>query len=337
MKKRISTILAALVILSLVSALSINIAASVIETPTIPIKPTTPTTTPAEVRLTSDVDGTVRGGTTVNFTTEISKLPTKGVSSVELVYTYSDSLEFNGNITTSGLPAGFEISEYTDKNNKISFNISSSNTAQSTFTVSFSFDVAINPTSDLYVKLYTVSLKDGDAKSVDVKVSTSTVYFEADSIVPLFEHIGASLRINNTPALRFAMRVEKDDAYKSLKGTGKYTYSSGDTLKFGMLYIPESKLTGELEVDTKDAHKEIFKSAFTDNANELVFAYTVENFSGNTTNFVTRPFIIYESNGEILYFYGEAKVRSASQVAKAELKSTTDTAKKAMLNKFIEN
>ncbi len=338
MKKRFSVILAVILTLTLVSSLGINIAASVIETPIIPLLPAVST----EVRLTSDAEKTVHGGTTVNFVTEINELPQNGVSSVELVYTYADSLEFNGNITTSGLPTGWEISEYTDENNKISFDVtdlSGENTVKKSFAVRFSFDVSMTPASDLYLKLSTVRLLDGDGNTVyDVVVSPSRVDFEADSVVPLFEHIGASLRINNTPALRFAMRVEKDEVYKAVLGEGKYSYSNDDTLKFGMLYIAESALIGELEVGTKGAHKEIFKKAFTDNANEIVFAYTVENFLGNKTNFVTRPFVIYEGDdGEILYFYGEAKIRSASQVAEAELRSTTDTAKKAMLNKFIEN
>ena len=115
MKKRISLILAVVMTLSLVSASCISIAAELIELPMIPLNPSDPPSNPpvvtptvnTEVRLTSDADETVGGGAIVNFTTEINKLPTNGISSVELVYTYSDSLELNGNITASSLPEGF--------------------------------------------------------------------------------------------------------------------------------------------------------------------------------------------------------------------------------------
>ncbi len=336
MKKRFFSIIALVLTLSLVSVLGINIAAAVIETPIIPVLPTVST----EVRLTSDAEETVHGGTTVSFITEVNEVPKKGISSVELVYSFSDSLEFNGNITTSGIPSGWEISEYEIKNNKLIFDVTDvtgENAVKRSFAVRFSFDVSTTPSSDLYVELYSVDLKDADGKALyDVEVFPDRVEFEADSVVPLFEHIGASLRINNTPALRFGMRVERDEAYKAAMGDKKYSYSDDDTLKFGMLYIEENALVGDLVAGKKGVHTEIFKEAYSDNANEIVFTYTVENFLGNATNFVTRPFVIYEGDdGEPIYFYGEAKVRSASQVAEAELESTTDANKKKLLNKFI--
>lgn len=322
MKRKICLFLALAVILSF------TVCAGAIETPILPINPTVETT----VKLTSDADSSVIAGTEVNFTTHISK--STGIASAHFSYDYSDSLEFDGDVTLSGLN-GWEVSDLTDNNGNLSFTISGPSTTNA-FAVKFTFNVAFNPTSRLSLDLDDVKLYDENDSRVSIKKQSTSCTMNAKSVVPLFENIGASLRINNTPALRFGMRVEKDTVYKEAFGSGKYSYSSSDYLKFGMLCIEKSALKGELTVDTKGAHKEIFKTTFSDNSNEVVFVYTINNISSNTLEYVTRPYVEYKTDdGDVVYFYGETKTRSAEYVAKTELKSETDTAKRELLNKFI--
>ncbi|MBQ7898169.1 MAG: hypothetical protein IJ323_07065 [Clostridia bacterium] len=325
MKRKICLFLALAVILSF------TVCAGAIETPILPINPTVDAT----VKLVSDADSNVLAGTEVNFTTQISDVPkSSGIASAHFSYDYSDSLELDGGITLSGLP-GWSVSDVTNTNGNLSFTISGP-AVTSSFAVKFTFDVALNPTSRLSLTLDSVSLYDGNEKKVTANKTSSSCVFNVESVVPLFENIGASLRINNTPAIRFGMRVEKDTVYKKEFGSGNYSYSSSDNIKFGMLCIAKDTLSGELTVDTKGAHKELFKTPLIDNSGELVFVYEIDNLGSYLLEYVTRPYISFETeSGDVVYFYGEAKTRNAEYVAKTELKSTTDTAKRELLNKFI--
>ena len=317
--------------LALVMTLSFTVFSAPIETPILPINPTVD----ASVKLTSDAGSSVLAGTAVNFTTQVSDVPkSSGIASAYFSYDYSDGLEFDGDVTLSGLP-GWEVSDITDSNGNLSFTISGP-AITSTFAVKFTFNVAFNTTSRLSLALDSVRLYDGDGDKVTAKKSSSNCSFGVKSVVPFFENKGASIRINNTPAIRFGMRVEKDTVYKSEFGSGSYSYSSSDKVKFGMLCIAKDALSGELTVDTKNAQKIIFKTPLIDNSDELVFVHVVDNLGSYVMEFVTRPYIEYKAdNGETVYFYADTTTRSAEYVAKTELERTTDSAKRELLNKFI--
>ena len=308
-------------------------AGDVLETPMIPI-----ITTATKVRFSSTNAGsTVIAGSSVNFKTEFSGLPQGGLSSIEVSYSFSDSFIFNDDITLLGAP-GWEVSDLSYDNGSLSFTASGRSPLKSAFAANFSFAVSKNPTSSLEVTLDSVKLFDGEGDEVKRfdKYSNNN-HFSAKSAVPLFENLGAALRINNTPALRFGMRVEKDDVYKEAFGSGDYKYSSNDKIKFGIVYIYEDALTGELLVDNTKAHVVDMRTPVSENSNEIVFAVTIENFPTNKTNYVIRPFASFENDeGEVTYFYGDEKVRSAEYVAEIELVNTTDETKKALLEKFID-
>jgi hypothetical protein len=158
--------------------------------------------------------------------------------------------------------------------------------------------------------------------------------FKSKSAVPSFENLGAALRINNTPALRFGMRVEKDEIFTETFGS---KYNSSSSMKFGIVSINKASLKGELGVETKDARVKIIETPFSETSSEIIFVDTIENFSENTTEYVFRPFVKYENqNGEEIYYYGDVKTRSAKYVASAELKSTVDENKKKLLNNFVK-
>ena len=324
MKRKISLLLALVMVLSLT-------AYAAIETPIIPVSPIENT----KVTLTSDADSPVLAGTAVEFTTKIEGISkSNGITSGHFSYDYSDGLEFAGDVYLSGAP-GWTVSGITDENNTLSFDIEGEEIT-STFAVRFTFNVAVAPTSRQSVKLDTASLYDTKSNRVVVTKNSSNNSFSVESVVPDFDNLGASVRINNEPAIRFGMRVEKDDVYKKAFGSGSYSYSSSDKIKFGMLCIAKDALDGVLTIDTKGVYVKNFKETFIDNSNELVFVYEIDPIGSKTYSYATRPFISYElDNGEVVYFYGVTKTRNAEYVAQTELKSETDAAKKELLNKFI--
>lgn len=301
-----------------------------IETPIIPINPTET----ASITLSSNADSKVLAGSSVEFTTRVEGISSSGVASAHLVYNYSDCLEFDGEVVLNGLP-GWTVSDLKDENNTLSFDISGPE-IRSDFAVKFTFNVSLAPTPRPSVRFDSAYLYSEEGRIVNATKSSSNNSFNVESVVPSFDNLGASLRINNTPALRFGMMVKKDEVYKSAFGNGSYSYSSSDKIKFGMLCIAKDKLDGALTVDTEGVYVKNFTSALIDNTNEVVFVYQYDNLGSNTMEFVTRPFITYElDNGEKVYFYGAVKTRSAEYVAEVELKSETDSKKKELLKKFI--
>ena len=301
-----------------------------IETPIIPVNPVEV----ARVTLSSNADSKVLAGASVEFTTKVEDLGSNGVASAHFSYNYSDCLEFDGEVVLNGLP-GWTVSDLKDENNNLSFDISGPEIT-SDFAVKFTFNVSLAPTSRPSVRFDSVYLYEEDGKTVNTTKSSSNNSFNVESVVPSFDNLGASLRINNTPAMRFCMVVKKDAVYKSAFGNGSYSYSSSDKIKFGMLCIAKDKLDGALTVETEGVYVKNFTSAFLDNTNELRFVYQYDNLGSNTMEFVTRPFITYElDNGEKVYFYGPVKTRSAEYVAEVELERETDAKKKELLKKFI--
>lgn len=328
--KKISLILVIAIILSAFTAL----AEGVIELPKVPLSASA-----VKVKLTSDADGTVPAGSVVSFNTEITPDETKGIKTATLSYVYSDSLEFNGDITLSGLPSGWRVSKYTDSNNVITFslnNYSGNVSVKTTFSVKFSFTLSDDPASDLSVTFGTLEIVNGEGEiEKNVPKTYRNNSFKAKSVIPLFENLGASLRINNTPTIRFGMRVEKDEAFDEIFTSGSYSSDAG--MKFGIVSINKNSLSGELSVDTKGARVKVLETVFTETSSEVVFVDTLESFPSNTTEYVFRPFVVYENGkGDTLYYYGDVKTRSAEFIASAELKSTVDETRIALLNKFID-
>lgn len=333
MKKRITAILLTAVILLTTACLAL--AAGGVELPMVPIG----SVTPIIVKMTSDADNNVDSGSFVKFNTSISNLGTNGLSKAEFVYSFSDGLEFGDDVKIVGIPEGWAIGEVENVNNTLSFTIgdeSGTNPVDGRdLDVTFSFKVAAVSGSQLSVNLSRVILYDkyGDrAGSVSKSVSNNT--FTTEASVPNISNIGASLRINNTPALRFGMRVDKDDSFYRAFPNG-FEYSVDAEMKFGMLIIEETKLSGrELTASTSGVNKIVFEEVFQSNSNELVFVHMIDNVTNYKKNYVFRPFVMYNEEGEYKYHYGEAKTRSAQTVANMELASETSTKKIEMLNKF---
>lgn len=337
MKKRIISVF--LTVVLLLSSACIALAAGGVELPMIPIVDSTF----AVVKLSSNADGYAYSGDNVVFTTSVTEIKETGFSKLTVVYTYSDGLEFNNDVRVIGLPDGWEVADPVDENNTLTVVIEDTQGTNAvtgrSFDFTFSFTVGTVSGSQQSVNFSKIEIIDADgekASRVSKKVDNNT--FTTQASIPTVNNIGASLRINNTPALRFGMTVSKDDQFTKAFPTGEFVYSASADMKFGMLIIEESRLTGELSVTTSGAIKTIFEEAFQTTANEVVFAHTIDNVSDYTKNYVFRPFVMYRetSGGAYQYSYGEVKTRSARQVAQSELLIETSNKKIEMLNKFVD-
>ena len=337
MKKRILSVL--LTVVLLLSSTCIALAAGGVELPMVPI-----VDSPfAVIKLSSDADGYAYSGDNVVFTTSVTDIKEVGFSKLTVEYTYSDGLAFNDDVKVIGLPDGWVISETSYENNRLTVviedTVGTNPVTGRSFDFTFSFGVVTVSGSQQSVSFSKVEIIDADGKKasrVSKKVDNNT--FTTQASIPTVNNIGASLRINNTPALRFGMTVNKDDVFTRAFPSGEFAYSANADVKFGMLVIEESKLSGELTVNTSNVTRVLFEEAFDSTSNEVIFVHTIDNVNDYTKNYVFRPFVMYrESAGaQYEYSYGEVKTRSARYVAQEELRSETSNKKIEMLNKFVD-
>lgn len=334
MKKRILAVVMALVMLA--STAGIALAAGGVELPMIPIG----NTTTVSVKLSSDADELVHSGGRVVYTTCISNLYDVSLSKADFRYTYSDGIVFQNDVKVIGLPEGWSITTPVNSNNSLSFTVKD-DSGKNAITgrdldVTFSFKVAAVSGSQQFVTLSDAILYDESGDTINLSMKTTNNTFTTEATIPHVKNIGASLRINNTPALRLGMTVAKDERFGIVFPDGFDPESS--EMKFGMLVIEKNKLSGELTVNTSSAVKELFTQEFSSTNNEIVFVYTIDEVKSFTKEYVFRPYVMYREtpDGEYQYHYGETRTRSAKTVAEMELLSETSTKKIEMLKKFIE-
>ncbi len=336
MKKRLAAIIMTVVVLASTACLAF--AKGGVELPMIPIQ----TTNPISVKLSSDADSYAYSGDSVMFTTNISDIGENGISKAELEYSYSDGLVFNNDVKVIGLPTGWQISEAVNANSKLSFTVSDVSgenpVMYRNLDITFSFKVSTVSGSQQSVNFSKVVLYDKQGVFIDrISEKFGNNTFTTEASIPEVSNIGASLRINNTPALRFGMTVSKDECFLRAFPNGNFVYSNNADMKFGMLIIEESSLRGELTVATSGVTEVIFEEIFSETNNEILFVHTLDNVTNYTKNYTFRPFVVYREtpDGEYQYHYGESKTRSARTVAQMELLSETSNKKIEMLNKFV--
>ncbi len=336
MKKRLTAIILTVVVLASTACLAF--AKGGVELPMVPIQGTTS----IPVKLSSDADSYAYSGDSVTFTTNVSEIGEDGISKADFEYNYSDGLVFNNDVRMIGLPDGWVISRAINANNKLSFTVSDESGENPILyrdiDITFSFKVSTVSGSQQSVSFSKIALYDKDGIFIDrvsEKIANNT--FTTEASIPEVSNIGASLRINNAPALRFGTTVSKDECFFRAFEGGNFAYSSNADMKFGMLIIDNSSLRGELTVATAGVTEVIFDETFSETNNELLFVYTLENVTNYTKNYTFRPFVVYRetSGGEYKYHYGESKTRSARTVAQMELRSETSNKKIEMLNKFV--
>ena len=344
-KNKLALVAFLLIITTVFSALSIVAIAEAVETPMIPILPdfTEPDIIEqyATLKLTTDAGETVSSGDIIKVSVNVVNIASSGLGKLDLGFVYSKGLEFLDDLKVVGLPSSWSVSTPDVTSNRVKFTLedTASTPATSNITITFSLKVGSNPQSYLTVDFKDVSLYDADKSEVDSFVEkTTNNSFSAVLPVPTFTNLGASLRINNTPALRFGMRVPKDDSFKGIFKSGQFSYTQNSNVKFGMVVIEKSLLTGDLTVDTPGALSQIFTTPLSENSQEVIFAYEVGNVTDYSKTYAFCPFVMHRnnSNSSYEYIYGEVKTRSARSVATTALNYETDNTKSKLLQNFIK-
>ena len=259
-------------------------------------------------------------GDTVDFTFEINDIQEPGLSSIEMVIVHSDGIKFD-KATAEGLVSGWTIwdpnvSDGTVKLAIVDDTVVTPGLSDITLTVSFTVD------TDEYkkqsVKLSELYIYDFDINEVtDFSKKVDEAEFFVNTPEYSLVNKGASLRVNNTPALRF----------------GAQAVSLPSDVSVGMLYCKTSELYGELTHSAQNAKALELKQLSGD-----VYVTDAVGFESNTEKFTFRPYVeIINGDGSKTYVYYDTLERSAEQVALAELESGVTSDMEEKLKGFCSN
>ena len=261
----------------------------------------------------------LKKGDTVTCTFKCEDITATGLSSFEIFIKYSDGLAFKNDCAVSALPDGWTLWEPYDQNGVLKIGVVDESVENACFDdveVTLSFEVETDKASEEYVKVSECYFYDFDLNErVDVDKDFKDVSFDVNKAEFQVKNLGASLRLNNTPALRFGAEIDE------IKGEA------------GMIVIEKDKLSGELTRESEGARDFKFSSPLKDNV------YTTEavEISSLDTEYVFRPYVIYtpENETEPVCVLFETLSRSARQVATKALEVETDGEKKQLLNSLV--
>ncbi len=266
----------------------------------------------------SDVSG-LKKGDTVDCTFKCEDITSSGLSSFEIFIAYSDGLVFNGDCKTSALPSGWTLWEPNDKDGVVKIGVVDESVVNACFDdveVTLSFTVETEEFSQGYIKVSECYFYDYDLNErgdFDTDFNEASFYVNASEIQ--VENLGASLRLNNTRALRFGAKID------NFKGEA------------GMVVILKDKLSGELTRESDGALVYKFSAPLYDNV------YTTEpmEISSLDTEYVFRPYVLYipENETEPVCVYFETLSRTALDVAQKALETETDSVKKGFLTSLV--
>ena len=261
-------------------------------------------------------------GDVVTCTVRYTDINEAGLSSIEFSVDFSDGLEFNNDAVATGIPSGWELWKPNVSENGVKFAVVDDTVVtpcKNDIEITFSFTVASDKVSREYVQLTESYIYDFDTNEVgDIDSSISHSPFMTNIPDVSVENVGASLRINKSPALRFGLK------YDVLP----------DGAKVGVLVCETAKLDGELTHSTTlskelDAVNKVSDGFYCTNAFEI---------SSNFEKYTFRPFVMLPmSDGGEYYLYFDALERSASDVAAAELEDETDETLREILKGFSVN
>lgn len=292
--------------------------------------------------LTSDASGNYVLGDSVVFTTNLtSSSADKKFASATVKYKVSSGLALVGEPVFTTLPDSWSIREYTLENGVLSLKVATDKVEDALSELKIEFTLKADYSGEKSVTFDSVSATDKFnmyfiVVSMKATNNTFTVLGEKEEVLPpSFSNLGAALRINNTPALRFGMTVEKDEVYKSAF-TGNFEYSAECDMKFGMLVIEKSKYSAPLTPNHADVTNKIFTEALSESDERVTFALTLDEVDDYGKEYVFRPYAMVKYGDEYLYFYGDEKTRSAKGVAGSALASETDQKKIELLNEFVK-
>ncbi|MBR5460398.1 MAG: hypothetical protein IKV53_05980 [Clostridia bacterium] len=268
-----------------------------------------------------NVAESVQKDDTVVCTVKYSDINPLGLSSVELTVEYSDGLEYNRDASATGLQSAWTLWEPNVSDNSIKFGIVDDSVVTpgvNDMTLTFSFKVIADGFDGEYIRIAENNIYDFDINEVEsVAEDINAPAFVSNLPEMSVENKGASLRINNAPALRFGAEITSIPA----------------NAEFGMLVSESDKLDGELTHSTENADLLELKPLA-----ENVFATEAFAIASNTKSYTFRPFVkLVTDSGSDYYVYFDSLERSAEQVALAELEIENDAEKVKMLKAFCSN
>lgn len=246
-----------------------------------------------------------------------------GLSSVELVIEHSDGLRFGGDCKVTGLADGWALWDPNVKENSVKIALVDDTAVTAGFsdmTLTFTFIVEGEDFSSEYIKLSENYISDFDLNDVTElsRVSILDGSFVVNMPKISLENLGASLRINNTPALRFGVRAQE----------------VGEGIEIGIIYSESAVLTGELTHSSPSAMNVVRLNSLGDG----VYTTGAVKLSSNTQKYTFRPYAKLKLvDGSDYYVYFETLERSGETVARAVLETETNEEKRAILESFCSD
>ena len=262
----------------------------------------------------------LKKGDSVVCKVKYSDINSEGLSSAEFVIHHSNGLEFNNDAVATGLESGWSLWKPNVKDGSVRFAIVDDTTVvpgRNNFEITFSFTVKSDKFSkeSLSVSDNYIFTFNGEEIN-DFPTETPPDFFLVSMPEVTLENAGASLRINNTPALRFGVKYD--------------TLPEGAEL--GVIVSESDKLDGELTHSSSAAH--ILDVG--NNISDGFYCTDAFEISSNSEKYTFRPYVKLElADGNGYYLYFDALERSAADVALAELDTETDPQLREMLDSFI--
>lgn len=263
-----------------------------------------------------DADGALAKGDVVECSVTYRNIAPTGLSSAELFISFSDGLKFNSDAHATGLADGWALWEPSMEGEMLKIALvddSAVTPGKEDITVTFSFTVVSDEFSSEYINLSEYYIYDFDINAVDnVFESIENASFVVNCPEVSVENLGASLRINNTPALRFGV-------------------SAGE--------IPDGAVLGVLvlEGETDEELTHAIQGAKEYAVKRMGDVYVTDALEINSfeKNYTFRPFVLFCLDGGVSHcVYFDSLTRSAKTVAEAELETETDGKKIELLKAF---
>ena len=271
------------------------------------------------VSLEADTDYILYRGDVIECRINYTDIDSIGLSSVELFIDFSDGLRYNSDATATGLSEEWSLWPPSMDNGLLKIGVvddSAVTPGVSDFEIKFSFTVVSDSFSNEYVKIAEHYAYDFDINSVEnVGGNISAIEFAVNVPQAKVENLGASLRINNVPAIRFGMKC----------------LTLPENAECGILVIESAKLDGELTATSEgviilDADIKLSDDVLTTEAFEI---------TSSNTKYTFRPFAILKTfDGENFVVYFDTLERSAEDIAKMSLETETDSTKRTLLEAF---
>lgn len=273
-----------------------------------------------EFSFSTNADAVHTKGDVIECVISYKDINEKGLSSAELFIEFSDGLAYNSDAVATGLADEWSLWSPSVDGGVLKIGIvddSATTPGVSDFEIKLSFTVVSDSFSRQYIGLSEYLIYDFDINAVEtVKADIKEASFVVNLPEASLENVGAALRLNNTPALRFGVRKE----------------ALPENAEIGVIAIESDKLEGELTHSSEgallfDADLELASGVFTTSPMEI---------SSNSEKYTFRPFAgLKMEDGNVYFVYFEPLERSAVDIATSELDAETDGTKRALLEGFL--